>query len=69
MRDEDFFVVWCKKEQDILLGEIERLESGRIRTYSRSGTDFTETTSATILKLKAKLAEMDTLLTKLDVLP
>jgi hypothetical protein len=30
---EELFVVWCKKEQDSLYNEIERLESGRLRTY------------------------------------
>jgi hypothetical protein len=29
---DDAFIVWCKKEQDFLCSEIERLESGRLRT-------------------------------------
>jgi hypothetical protein len=28
---EELFVVWCKKEQDSLYNEIERLESGRLQ--------------------------------------
>jgi hypothetical protein len=69
MSGEELFVVWCKKEQDFLCSEIERLESGRLRTYSLSGPSRTDTTSSTILKLKAKLAELDALLTKVDELP
>jgi hypothetical protein len=66
---EELFVVWCKKEQDSLYNEIEGLESGRLRTYSLIGAARTDTTDSTIRKLKAKLAELDALLTKLDELP
>jgi hypothetical protein len=66
---EDTFIVWCKKEHDFLCSEIERLESGRLRTYSLSGPVSTDTTASTILKLKAKLAELDVLLSKADELP
>jgi hypothetical protein len=69
MSGEELFVVWCKKEQDLLCNEIERLESGRLRTYSVIGRARTDTTSSTILKLKAKLAELDDLLSKVDELP
>jgi hypothetical protein len=69
MSGEELFVVWCKKEQDSLYNEIERLESGRLRTYSLIGAARTDTTDSTIRKLKAKLAELDALLTKLDELP
>ena len=65
----ELFIVWCKKEQDSLYSEIEQLESGRLRTYSLLGPARTETTSSTIAKLKAKLAELDALLSKLDELP
>jgi hypothetical protein len=66
---DDAFIVWCKKEQDFLCSEIERLESGRLRTYSLRGTVPTDTTASTILKLKTKLAELDMLLSKADELP
>ena len=69
MSGEELFVVWCKKEQDFLCNEIERLESGRLRTYSLNGPAPTDTTLSTIQKLKAKLAELDALLTKLDEPP
>jgi hypothetical protein len=69
MSGEELFVVWCKKEQDSLYNEIEGLESGRLRTYSLIGAARTDTTDSTIRKLKAKLAELDALLTKLDELP
>jgi hypothetical protein len=69
MSGEELFVVWCKKEQDSLYNEIERLESGRLRTYSLIGAARADTTDSTIRKLKAKLAELDALLTKLDELP
>jgi hypothetical protein len=69
MSGEELFVVWCKKEQDFLCNEIERLESGRLRTYCLNGPAPTDTTLSTIQKLKAKLAELDALLTKLDEPP
>jgi hypothetical protein len=64
MSGEELFVVWCKKEQDFLCNEIERLESGRLHTYSLNGPAPIDTTP-----LKAKLAELDGLLTKLDEPP
>ena len=69
MSDKELFVVWCKKEQDLLCDEIERLESVRLPTRSLSGLAPTDTTSSTILKLKAKLRELDDLLNKFDELP
>jgi hypothetical protein len=69
MSGEDILIVWCKKEQDFLCSEIERLESGGLRTFSLAGPTPTETTSSTVVKLKAKLAELDAFLTKIGELP
>jgi hypothetical protein len=63
MSGEDVFIVWCKKEQDFLCSEIERLESGGLRTFSLAAT------SSTVLKLKAKLAELDAFLIEIGELP
>jgi hypothetical protein len=68
MSGEDVFIVWCKKEQDFLCSEVERLESGGLRTFSLAGSP-TETTSSTVLKLKAKLAELDAFLIEIGELP
>ena len=54
MNREEDLIVWCKKEQDFLCNEIERLESGRVRTFNLAGSAPTETTASTVVKLKAK---------------
>ena len=69
MSGEDVLIVWCKKEQDFLCSEVERLESGGLRTFSLAGSTPTETTSSTVLKLKAKLAELDAFLIEIGELP
>jgi hypothetical protein len=60
---------WCKKEQDFLCNEIQRLEKGSLRTFKLVGRRPTETTSSTVLKLKAKLVQLDALLIEVDELP
>jgi hypothetical protein len=69
MSGKDVLIVWCKKEQDFLCSEIERLESGSLRTFNLAGPGPTETTPSTVVKLKMKLAELDALLTKIGELP
>ena len=69
MSSEDVLIVWCKKEQDFLCNEIERLESGSLRTFKLVCPDPIETTSSTVLKLKAKLAKLDALLIEIGELP
>jgi hypothetical protein len=54
MSGEDVLIVWCKKEQDFLCSEIERLELGSLRTFNLAGPGPTETTPSTVVKLKAK---------------
>ena len=65
MNREEDLIVWCKKEQDFLCNEIERLESGRLRTFSLAGPAPAETTASTVVKLKAKLADLDALLIRI----
>ena len=68
MSGEDVLIVWCKKEQDFLCSEIESLELGSLRTFKLAGGP-TETTSSTVVKLKAKLTELDAVLSKVGELP
>jgi len=69
MSSEDVLIVWCKKEQDFLCSEIERLETGGLRTFKLVGPGPIETTFSTVQKLKAKLAELDALLINIGELP
>ena len=61
-------LVLLENEQDFLCNEIERLESGRLRTFNLAGPAPTETTASTVVKLKMKLADLDALLARVGEL-
>lgn len=57
------FIAWCKQEQASLEQQLEMMESGKVRTGEdiESGWDTTE---QSIERAKARLAELNELLTE-----
>jgi hypothetical protein len=60
----DRFIAWCKQEQASLEQELELLESGKVRTGEDIGSGWIDTTDDSIERAKARLAELNELLTE-----
>jgi hypothetical protein len=58
------FIAWCKQEQDSLEQELELLESSKVRTGEDIGAGWIDTTAESIERAKARLAELNDLLTE-----
>ena len=64
MAAPDRFIAWCKQEQASLEQQLELLRTGKVRTGEDIGTGWVDTTPQSIQRAKARLAELQDLLTE-----
>ena len=64
MSAPDRFIAWCKQEQASIEQELELLVSGRVRTGEDIGAGWVDTTDESIERAKARLAQLNELLTE-----
>jgi hypothetical protein len=57
------FIAWCKQEQASIEQQLELMESGKVRTGEDIGAGWVDTTVESIERAKARLAELNDLLT------
>ena len=60
----DRFIAWCKQEQASIEQQLELMESGKVRTGEDIGSGWVDTTEESIERAKARLAELNDLLTE-----
>jgi hypothetical protein len=60
----DRFIAWCKQEQASLEQQLAIMESGKVRTGEDIGPGWIDTTAESIERAKARLAELNDLLTE-----
>jgi len=60
----DRFIAWCKQEQASIEQEVELLVSGKVRTGEDIGAGWVDTTDESIERAKARLAQLNELLTE-----
>jgi hypothetical protein len=60
----DRFIAWCKQEQASIEQQLELMESGKVRTGEDIGTGWIDTTEESIERARARLAELNDLLTE-----
>jgi hypothetical protein len=60
----DRFIAWCKQEQASLEQQLELIEAGKVRTGEDIGAGWIDTTAESIERTKARLAELNELLTE-----
>jgi hypothetical protein len=58
------FIAWCKQEQASLEQQLEMMESGKVRTGEDIGSGWIDTTEQSIERVRARLAELNELLTE-----
>lgn len=58
------FVAWCKQEQASIQQQLELMETGKVLTGENRGSGWVDTTSDSIKRAKARLAELKSLLTE-----
>ena len=58
------FIAWCKQEQASLEQQLEMMESGKVRTGEDIGSGWIDTTEQSIERIRARLAELNELLTE-----
>jgi len=56
------FVTWCKQEQASIEQQLELLQGGKVRTGSGAG--WVDTTNESIERARARLSELNDLLTE-----
>jgi hypothetical protein len=61
---DDRFIAWCKQEQASIQQQLELMESGKVQTGENRGTGWVDTTAASVERAKARLAELDSLVTE-----
>ena len=64
MSAPDRFIAWCKQEQASIEQELELLVSGKVRTGEDIGAGWVDTTDESIERAKARLAQLNELLTE-----
>ena len=64
MAAPDRFIAWCKQEQASIEQQLELLKAGTVRTGEDIGAGWIDTTNDSIERAKARLAELDDLLTE-----
>jgi len=64
MSASDRFIAWCKQEQASLQQQLALMTQRKVSTGENRGTGWVDTTSASIERIKARLAELDSLLTE-----
>jgi hypothetical protein len=60
----DRFIAWCKQEQASIEQQLELIETGKVRTGEDIGAGWIDTTAESIERAKARLAELNDLLTE-----
>ena len=58
------FIAWCKQEQASVEQQLEMMESGKVRTGEDIGSGWIDTTEQSIERAKARLEELNELLTE-----
>ena len=64
MAAPDRFIAWCKQEQASIEQQLELLQAGKVRTGEDVGSGWIDTTEDAIERAKARLAELNDLLTE-----
>ena len=64
MADPDRFIAWCKQEQASIEQQLELLQAAKVRTGEDIGAGWVDTTDGSIERAKARLAELNDLLTE-----
>jgi hypothetical protein len=64
MADPDRFIAWCKQEQASIEQQLELLQAAKVRTGEDIGAGWMDTTDGPIERAKARLAELNDLLTE-----
>ena len=64
MAAPDRFIAWCKQEQASIEQQLELLQAGKVRTGEDIGAGWIDTTEELIERAKARLAELNDLLTE-----
>ena len=67
MAAPDRFIAWCKQEQASIEQQLELLQAGKVRTGEDIGAGWIDTTEESIERAKARLAELNDLLTTVAV--
>jgi hypothetical protein len=60
----DRFIAWCKQEQASIEQQLELMKSGKVRTGEDIGAGWIDTTEESVERAKARLAELNELLTE-----
>ena len=58
------FIAWCKQEQASIEQQLELLQAAKVRTGEDIGAGWIDTTAESIERAKARLAELNDLLTE-----
>jgi hypothetical protein len=61
---DDRFIAWCKQEKASIQQQLELMESGKVQTGENRGSGWVDTTPESILRCKARLAELAEFLTE-----
>lgn len=64
MAAPDRFIAWCKQEQASIEQQLELLQAGKVRTGEDIGAGWIDTTEESIERAKARLGELNDLLTE-----
>ena len=60
----DRFIAWCKQEQASIEQQLELLQAGKVRTGEDIGAGWIDTTSESMERARARLSELNDLLTE-----
>jgi hypothetical protein len=60
----DRFIAWCKQEQASIEQQLELLQAGKVRTGQDIGAGWIDTTDESVERAKARLTELNDLLTE-----
>ena len=60
----DRFIAWCKQEQASIEQQLELMQSGKVRTGEDIGAGWIDTTEDSIGRARARLTELNELLTE-----
>jgi hypothetical protein len=58
------FIAWCKQEQASIQQQLELMETGKVLTGENRGSGWIDTTAESIERARARLTELESLLTK-----
>ena len=64
MAAPDRFIAWCKQEQASIEQQLELLQAGKVRTGEDIGGGWIDTTNEFIERARARLSELNDLLTE-----